>query len=89
LVSVCQGVFPDVRPIQGQAYFADVFTMKKTTVRVLVLAAIFAWPIVLSYQLWQAEQQLAEATKVQEKVSVRLADARAKADPQVAQKEKR
>jgi predicted negative regulator of RcsB-dependent stress response len=63
--------------------------MKKSAVRVVVLGAIFAWPIVLGYQLWQAEQQLAEATKVNEKVSVRLADARAKSTTQVAQKEKR
>jgi regulatory protein YycH of two-component signal transduction system YycFG len=63
--------------------------MKKTAVRVVVLAAIFAWPVVLGYQLWEAEQQLAEATKVNEKVGVRLADAREKATTQVAQKEKR
>ena len=63
--------------------------MKKTTIRAVVLAAIFAWPTMLSYQVWQAEQQLAAATKVEQKVSVRLADARAKATTQVAQKEAR
>jgi len=63
--------------------------MKKTTIRAVVLIAIFAWPAVLSYQVWEAEQQLAAATKVEQKVSVRLADARAKATTQVAQKEAR
>ena len=63
--------------------------MKKTTIRAVVLIAIFAWPTVLSYQVWEAEQQLAAATKVEQKVSVRLADARAKATTQVAQKEAR
>ena len=45
----------------------------------------------LSYQVWQAEQQLAAATSIEQKVSVRLADARAKAaaDTQIAQKEAR
>ena len=57
--------------------------MKKTWIRVVVLAAIFAWPAVLSYQLCEAKQQLTAATKVEQKVSVRLADARAKATTQV------
>lgn len=65
--------------------------MKKISIRVAILAAILAWPTVLSYQVWQAEQQLAAATAVEQKVSVRLADARAKAaDTQaIAQKESR
>ena len=61
----------------------------KMCVRVLVLAALFAWPAVLTYQLWEARQQLAAATQVEQKVSVRLADARAKATTQVAHKEAR
>ena len=63
--------------------------MKKISIRMAVLAAILAWPAVLSYQVWQAEQQLAAATKIEQKVNVRLADARAKASAQVAQKESR
>jgi hypothetical protein len=61
----------------------------KMCIRVVVLAAIFAWPAVLAYEVWQARQQLAEATKIEQKVSVRLADARAKATTEVAQKEVR
>ncbi len=55
-----------------------------------ILAAILAWPAVLSVQVWKAEQQLDAATKVEQTVSVRLADARAKAaSTEVAQKEAR
>jgi hypothetical protein len=61
----------------------------KMCVRVVLLAAIFAWPAVLACQLWEAHQQLDAATKIEQKVSVRLADARAKAHTQVAQKEAR
>jgi hypothetical protein len=61
--------------------------MKKTWIRVLVFGAIFAWPAVLSYQLWEAHQQLAASSKLEQKVSVRLADARAKATTQVAHRE--
>ena len=61
--------------------------MKKMWIRVLVLGTIFAWPAVLSYQLWEAHQQLAASSKVEHKVSVRLADARAKATTQVAHRE--
>jgi regulatory protein YycH of two-component signal transduction system YycFG len=56
----------------------------KMCVRAVVLAAIFAWPAVLSYQVWEAHQQLAASTKVEQKVTLRLADARAKASTQVA-----
>lgn len=56
----------------------------RTSIRVLVLAAIFAWPAVETYRTWQAHQQLAASTKVEQKVTVRLADARAKAATQVA-----
>ena len=63
--------------------------MKKTWIRVAVLSALFAWPAVLSYQLWEAKQQVAAAAKLEQKVSVRLADARAKANTQVAQSEAR
>lgn len=60
--------------------------MKKFCIRVAALAAIFAWPAVLSYQVWEAQQQLAAAAEIEKKVSLRLADARAKADAQVAQR---
>ena len=64
--------------------------MKKLSIRMAILAAILAWPAVLSVQVWKAEQQLDTATKIEQKVSVRLADARAKAaSTEVAQKEAR
>jgi hypothetical protein len=63
--------------------------MKKIWIRVVLLAAMFAWPAVLTYQLCEARQQLAAAAKVEQKVSIRLADARAKATTQVATTEKR
>ncbi|HKQ40060.1 MAG TPA: hypothetical protein VJ063_18440 [Verrucomicrobiae bacterium] len=64
--------------------------MKKLSIRMTVLAAILAWPAMLSYQVWQAEQQLAAASKIEQKVSVRLADARAKAAAtEIAQKDRR
>ena len=64
--------------------------MKRITIRMAVLAAILAWPAVLSFQVWQAEQQLEAATQIEQKVSVRLADARAKAGTTaVAQKDAR
>ena len=63
--------------------------MKTTWIRVVLLAAIFAWPAVLSYQLFEARQQLAAAATLEQKVSVRLADARTKANTQVAHKEAR
>jgi len=64
--------------------------MKKFSIRLVILAAILAWPAVLSFQVWKAEQQLDAATKIEQKVSVRLADARAKAAAtEVAQKEAR
>jgi regulatory protein YycH of two-component signal transduction system YycFG len=64
--------------------------MKKFSIRLVILAAILAWPAVLSFQVWKAEQQFDAATKIEQKVSVRLADARAKAAAtEVAQKEAR
>jgi hypothetical protein len=64
--------------------------MKKLSIRMAILAAILAWPAVLSVQVWKAEQQLDAANKLEQKVSVRLADARAKAaSTEVAQKEAR
>ena len=58
--------------------------MKKMWIRVLVLAAILAWPTVEAYRVWEAHEQLAAATQLEQKVSVRLADARGKAGAQVA-----
>jgi len=58
-------------------------------IRAVALAAIFAWPAVLTYQVWEARQQVAAATQIEQKVSVRLADARAKATTEVAQKDVR
>jgi len=64
--------------------------MKRISIRMAVLAAILAWPAVLSFEVWKAEQQLEAATKIEQKVSVRLADARAKAaTTAVAQKDAR
>ncbi|HTD87027.1 MAG TPA: hypothetical protein VK850_10655 [Candidatus Binatia bacterium] len=64
--------------------------MRKFSIRVAILGAILAWPAVLSYQVWRAEQQLDVATKSEQKVSIRLADARAKAAAtDIAQKERR
>lgn len=51
----------------------------KLMIRLVVLAAIFAWPLVESYRLWETRQQLAASTRVERKVSLRLADARNKA----------
>lgn len=64
--------------------------MKRISIRMAVLAAILAWPAVLSFEVWKAEQQLEAATKVEQKVNVRLADARAKAAATaIAQKDAR
>jgi hypothetical protein len=64
--------------------------MKRISIRMAVLGAILAWPAVLSFQVWKAEQQLDAAAKIEQKVSVRLADARAKAAATaIAQKDAR
>jgi len=62
--------------------------MNKNCIRVLVWAAICAWPAVELYRLHQAREQLAASTKVEQKVSIRLADSRAKSI-QVANKDAR
>jgi hypothetical protein len=60
----------------------------KNWIRVLVWVAICAWPAVEIYRLREAHQQLAVATKAEQKVNFRLADSRAKAI-QVAHKDAR
>ena len=60
----------------------------KNWIRVFVWVAICAWPAVEIYRLHEARQQLAASTKVEQKVSFRLADSRAKAI-QVAHKDAR
>jgi len=56
----------------------------RISVRVLVWSAVLAWPAVETYRLYHAKQELASSTQLQEKVSARLADARAKSNTRMA-----
>ncbi len=57
----------------------------KNWIRVAVLAAIFAWPTVETYRYFAATRELAESQRVEQQVSLRLAQA--KAATQVAGKQ--
>lgn len=50
----------------------------------MVYCAILAWPAVETYRWYQVQQALAASTELERKVSTRLAEAKAKANTQVA-----
>ncbi len=55
----------------------------KNLIRAVVLAAIFAWPAVESYNYYVAKQQVAESQVLLEKVNKQLALCRQKHKPEV------
>lgn len=50
----------------------------KTIIRVVVFAAIFAWPAVESYRYYVARQQLADSQEREKKVTQQVASLKAK-----------
>ena len=53
----------------------------KALIRVLVFAAIFAWPAVESYRYYVARQQLAASEQLRASVTEQVAQVRAKHAP--------
>jgi hypothetical protein len=53
----------------------------KAFVRILVFAAIFAWPAIESYRYYVARQQLASSEQLYASVNERVAQVRAKQAP--------
>jgi hypothetical protein len=53
----------------------------KAVIRLIVFAAIFAWPAVESYRFYVARQQLAASEALHANVTAQVAQARAKHSP--------
>ncbi len=56
---------------------------KKNLIRLLVAAAIFAWPGVETYRYFVATQQLADSEALLTKVNTQVAQAKARHQPTV------